>query len=285
MRVIWIYSKSINVVDAKLAVFMNYESFLKQGSILLQHVFDNAENVIRFSAFQQINSLGKIVKSISESVPTESLREILKAAADKALSKESIRQLCFNIFLHDNNVNVGTVQNSSYSCRSMFTVRRLKRQLVDLTLKEAARALGSEICRGILKHIESKIKTNLKQNFSDLKFEISDKLFATITVAVVAVVVSFFFPLLGVIIAVGTLVVTFIWSVDVNSRGWRQKVADEIFNTIYQNKTDIMIKIRPQIELICQRTVKDLETVSKTIADLKPSIGHIEQKSCKYKCF
>lgn len=282
IKVIWIYSKSVHIIDAKLAVFQTYASYLNEETIYLHHRLDDAENVLKFSAYQQVKSIGTVVESISESVPIDSLEAILQAANDKVLSKDTIRELCYGIFLKDKSENVGTCENASYSCRSVFTVRRLKEQLVEKTLNKTAETLGSEICRGILKYIESRIQTKLEQNFSNLKFNISDELFATITVAVVAVVVSFFFPLLGIIIAVGTLVVTFVWSVDVNSREWRRKVADEIYETIAKNKNDILRKIRPQVEQMCRQTVQELTAVATTIHEFKCRIGHTEQKACKY---
>lgn len=269
-------------MDAKLTVFNEYESYLKKETIYIHHSLESAENVIEFSAYVQAKSLGTVVKSISESVPIDSLEEILQAAKDQVLTKDKIRRVCYDIFLRDKSELVGTTDNTSYSCRSMFTVRRLKEQLVEETLNKTAETLGSEICGGILKHIESKIQSKLEQDFSDLKLNISDELYAAITVAVVAVVVSFFFPLLGIIIAVGTLFVTFVWSVDVNSRDWRSKVADEIYDTIDKNKANILRKIRPQVEEICWHTVRELTVVWKTIQDFKCRIGHTEQIACKY---
>lgn len=282
VKVIWIDSKSINVVDAKLTVFNEYESDLKKETIYIHHSLESADNVFEFSAYMQVKSLGTVVKSIAESVPIDSIEEILQTASHNVLSRNTIRQLCYDIFLQDKGEFVGTTHNTSYSCRSLFTVRRLKEQLVEKTLNKTAETLGSEICRGILKHIESKIQSKLEHHFSDLELNISDELYATITVVVVAVVVSYFFPLLGIIIAVGTFVVTFVWSVDVNSRDWRRKVADEIYDTIDKNKSNIFRKIRPQVEEMCRQAVIELTDVSKTIHFAKCRIGHTEQITCKY---
>lgn len=281
LRVIWIYSKSVNVVDAKLAVFINYESYLKTDTIFLQHVFDNAENVIKFGAYQKVKSLEKILDSCSESVPIDGLRIILQAAIDKVLSKDSMREFCFEIFLRDNDVNVGTAACTSYSCGSMKIVRQIQEQLVDLALKEAAKTLGLEICRGILKQIESKTNTKLEGYCSHLKFVFVDDYFATNTVAIVNDVLS---QLFRFIISLGTLNMTYALSVDVNSKDWRGKVADEISNTIYKNKTDILIQIGLDVKLMCLQTVQELIAVSKTIADFQHNIGYIDQKSCKYRC-
>lgn len=260
---------------------MEYEVYLKEETIYIHHSLESAQNVFRFTAYEQVKSLGTVVESISKNVPIDGLGKILQEANDKVLSKDSIKELCYGILLKDKDGNIGTTAHASYSCRSMFTVSRLKEQLVDETLKKTAEALGSEICSGILKHIESKIKTKLEQHFSNLKFQIPDELFAKITVAVVTVVVTFFFPLIGVIFAVGTLVVTFVWPIDVNSREWRGKVAYEIYETIDKNKNDIMRKIRPQVEQMCRQTVQELMAVSRTINDLIHCIGHTEQDACE----
>lgn len=281
IKVIWIYSKSVNVVDAKLTVLLKYESDLKENTIFIHHALENAENVINFCAYKQVKSLGTAVDSISNNVPINSLGTILEAAADKVLPKDTIRDLCYGIFLQDKGDNVGSTENASYHCRSLFTVRRLKEQLVNKILNKIANTLGSEICSGILKHIQTKIKIDLEQNCSYLEFEISNSYFATITDSVGDVVVSFFSQLLGIIFTVSTLVMTSVWSVDVNSREWRQKIADDIYYTINKKKVDIMRKIMPQVEQMCFQTEQELITVSKKIDAFKGRIGHTEQNTCK----
>lgn len=152
-------------MDAKLTVLNEYESYLKEGTIYIHHSLESTENVFKLSAYVQVKSLETVVKSISESVPIDSLEKILQAASNVALSRDKIRQLCYDIFLKDKGELVGSTDNTSYSCRSMFTVRRLKEQLVEETLNKTAETLGSEICKGILQHIESKIQSKLEKDF------------------------------------------------------------------------------------------------------------------------
>lgn len=127
---------------------MNYESYLKEQTIYIHHVLENAEHVINVIAYQQVKSLGTDTDSFSESVSAISIKTIIQEATDKILSTESIKRFCCDIFLWDKNVAVGTIEDASYSCRSIFTVRRLKEQLVERTLHKTAEALGSEICKG-----------------------------------------------------------------------------------------------------------------------------------------
>lgn len=281
LRIIWIYSKSLSVIDAKLAVFMNYELCLERETIFLQHAFDNTDNVIRFSAYQQVESLENNIDAIAQHVQRHDIGIILQAATNNVLSKESITQLCYNIYLRDNDIEVGTVASRSYSCRSIFTVLRLKEQLVDITLKETAKKLGSEICRGLLKYIGFKIEEKLEQICLLYKSEIVGKKVATFIDAAVAVVVAMVFPFHGIINEVGALIGTSVWSVDVNSMDWRRNVADEILDTLNKHKTEMLEEIESEVEFLCWQASQELKAVLNDIADFKRKIGYIKQKSRK----
>lgn len=261
---------------------MNYESYLKQNKIYIHHTLENADNVRKFLAYQQVNSLERVIGSISDGISFINIETILQEATKKTLSRDSIRQVCYDILLWDKNVIVGRGDSASYSCRSVFTVRRLKEQLVEGTLHETANAFSLEICKGMFKHVESNIQTNLEQKFSDLKFKVSNELFENISsVAVFVVIFAYFYPIIGIIVAVGYVVVTFIWSVNVNSRDWRIKIADEIYQTIVKNKTDILRKIGGQVRNLCCQAKDELYAVSDTVLDFKRSLGQIDQKICK----
>lgn len=104
---------------------MNYESYLKEQTIYIHHALENAEHVINVLAYQQVKSLGRVTNSFSESVSAISITTIIQEATDKILSTESIKRFCCDIFLWDKKVAVGTTEDASYSCRSIFTVRRL----------------------------------------------------------------------------------------------------------------------------------------------------------------
>lgn len=47
---------------------------------------------------------------------------ILKLVFDKVLLREIIRRLCYGIFLWDRNVDVGIIENVSYSCYLKYRV-------------------------------------------------------------------------------------------------------------------------------------------------------------------
>lgn len=283
VKVIWIYSKSVNVVDAKFTVFMNYESYLKEQTIYIHHALESSENIIKFYAYRQVTLLGTIIESITGINSIYGIEPILQAAIDKVLSRDSIRTFCYGILLSDDkNILVGTTESPSFSCRSVFTVRKLKEQLVQKTLRETVEPLGSEIGSRIVKHIESKVKMKSRQIVSDLKFNIPDELVDTITSTVVTDVVSYFFPTVGIINSLVTFVVTSVLSVNVNSIIWRRQVADEIHDTIEKNKDAILGKIKPKVKEMCTQTVRELTAVSKAVNCFKRRLGLAEQDACKY---
>lgn len=282
VKVIWINSKSVNVVDAKFTVVMNYEPYLKEETIYIHHALENSENIIKFYALRQVTLLGTIIEPIADIFPIYDLEPILQAAIDKALSRESIRTFCYGIFLNDTNILVGTTENPSFSCHSVFTVRKLKEQLVHKTLLKTVEPLVSEIGSRIVKHIESKVKTKSRQRVSNLIFKIPNELVGTITGVVVTDVVSGFFPTVGIINSLVTFVVTSVLSVNVNSIIWRRQVADEIHDTIEKNKAAILRKIIPEVEEICLQNVRELKAASEEVNCFKRCLGLAEQDACKY---
>lgn len=105
---------------------MNYEYYLKEQTSYIHHALENAEYVINVLEYQQVNSLGGGIEPIPEKFSIISIETIIQDATDKILSRESIRQMCYDIFLWDKNIAIGTTEDASYSCRSIFTVRRFR---------------------------------------------------------------------------------------------------------------------------------------------------------------
>lgn len=264
-----------------MAVFTNYESYLKEDNIYIHHTLENAENVIIFLANQQANLLVRNLKSIKEPISNIRFELTVKEAVGVILSKHSIRRWCYSCFLRDNNTPVGTIENASYICRSAFTVRRLKEQLVDNTIDEASRAVINAIRERVYRNVESQILTALEYKFHNLKFKISKELFASINSLLVSVIVAFFHPLLGIIVAVGSFIVTLIWSVDVNSKDWRNKIADEIYYTIDKNKDDLFWKIEDNLQNMFDGTSEALSIVLDKVNDFQRCLKQTDQTKCK----
>lgn len=115
---------------------MNYEYYLKEQTSYINHALENAEYDLNVLEYQQVHSLSGAIESIPEKVSIISIETIIQDVTNKILSRESIRQMCYGIFLWDKHIAIGTTEYASYSCRSIFTVRRLKEHLEEMKLSK-----------------------------------------------------------------------------------------------------------------------------------------------------
>lgn len=282
VRIILVKSDSLPIVEAKLKVYKAFKSHIDSENIFLHHVFEEYDEIAKLSFHRKISWFRDNIKEYSKSISEANLKQIIEEAADKALTETNVRDLCFDANIKDNKVDVGTAHGRSYVCYSMFTVRKLKGNLVEETLPKIGESLGSEICREILRHIESRVKTKLKDDLIPLKFELTKELFASVTVIVMMAISVFFSSWLGVLVAVGTFLYTLVASVDVNSYEWRRNVAEEIHKKVTENRSAILKKILPDIEELCNNTSTDLETVADSLLALQQNIQLIDQDHGKY---
>ena len=280
--VLLVHSKSIQVVEAVFRVYEEYETFLTSKSIVIHHVFEENEDLCKKIGVQKLKAFDKIVRSLGDSVPVAELNEIVHTAANISLSVDNIHRLCYNVFLKDGNTDVGTTDYRCYRCRSPFTVKWLKEQLINKTLEAISESFASEICQGILRHIESKVRIELETEFLELKVNISPEIFATFAVVIGTAIITLFMPFLGIIVAMASFMVTFIFSVCVNSKSWRAKVANQIYETVSKYRSSIENGILSQIKTMCSETKEDLQAVSDQINDRKQRIGFPDQETCMY---
>lgn len=269
------------MIDAKLHVYNEFRNIIEKSEIYLHHEFEDYEEIAKMSARNKIAGFGSMVKTLSKSIPIENLDSIINEAADRALTQENVRQLCFGVDIKDDGKSIGTVKSSSYVCFSTFTVRRLKKYLAQETLQKVGESLGSEICTGILRYIESKVKAELKGDLIHLELELTNEIFATFTIIVMAVLSFYFTSWFTLIMMVGSMVVVAVLTVDVNSVEWRRKVADEIYNKVRDKRSNILRKVTPEIKALCQNTSKDLGTVAEKILKIRDRIQLIDKIESK----
>ncbi|XP_061170924.1 uncharacterized protein LOC133180409 [Saccostrea echinata] len=277
-KAILIHSKSVYVVDAKLKVYDHFKSEILSGNIFLQHVFDGYEEISKICAHHSISTFSEKVNAMKKSIPVGDLPNILSLAADRSLSETNLRHLCHNVVIKDQGTTVGKVGSASYSCRFMPTVNRLKQELMKETLDEAVKSLASEISKGILVHIESKILEELEQDFKKLNISISSEMFEQVNVVVVSIIVVLFNELKTLIMTVVTFLVTIIIPIDINSTSWRNKVAEEIYNIIKKERNGILDKTIQKIRPICERTVDELMNVYSKLEEGKRDLRLVPQE-------
>lgn len=282
-KVIWIHSESIRMIDAKLKVFQEYEQNVCHENILMYHdLEENKDEIFKLSGRQMLESLYEKTRSQKGKVPDQSLHLILEEAANRALTKEQIREFCESVGLHYKGDHVGKCGDRAYTCYSKSTVDIIKQNLVEETLEKTAKLLGKEICRGISEHIRPNVQKSVDEQVMNLKYSISDELMPIIGVVLHPLIVRIFQDVIEIIFAAWAYIVIFFRTINVNSLRWRWKVADEIHSVISEKIKDIINTILPYVKEICDITRDDIETVCKKIEKCKEEITLPGKEKSKY---
>lgn len=174
------------------------------------------------------------------------------------------------------------VGREPYLCYSIFTVRRLKRTLVENTLSKIIDLLEREICRGIIQHIENVVQKTLEEEFSRITFRMSDEIYTQIRGTIAGIIFAIFEGITDIIIAIGFFVITIIKPVDINSVEWRQQVADEISEKILEDTYTLMQNITGTIRKIYCKTVDHLQNIEHTLERFRTRLQMTDQRKCKY---
>lgn len=124
------------------------------------------------------------------------------------------------------------------------------------------------------------VQSKLTENLSKLQFQISDEIQAHIELSLRKIILEM---IAGVFISIGVFFMTIIYPVNVNSKEWRQKVADEVFEKINENRIHLTEQILEEIICICSKTTDDLENILTQLTIHKTKTFSIDQNQCKYK--
>lgn len=239
----------------------------RSKTLHLQHEYEDFDDIAKKSAFAKVSSFQTTILYLVESISFKKLAEIVSEAAEHFLLQLNVRDICYNEFITDEE-NVGTVNSNSYICRLLSTVRRIKRTLVTNTLRTACKSLGFKICKGIMGFIKFQMETYFLtcDDQRQLNIEISDTLIETFSVEMTPFLISICGSIL---FATGSLIGTFVFSVDVNSINWRRKVADAIFLMISKHRKIIVEKAMLLVKNMCTKTAEDLKRLNKSLEKWK----------------
>lgn len=284
LKVIFVHSKSLRVVETKLEVYRKFKSLFEFKMVHLQHVYEDFDDIAKKSANAKIFPFPRVIfklSSIIERIPYEILDKIVSKAAKENLSKEKITHICFNEFITDGG-NVGTVDNNSYTCRNFVTLERIKWKLVIQTLHTIGELLEVEICKKMVFHIEHQMKIVFKGDRKKLNLDIFGTFLTDIYYELLSSsYVSIFDPFFDF----GSVIATFVTSVDVNSQSWRGKVADEIYLVLSKNQKYILDELFCFVERMCRCSAEDLKNVARSISKWtqKMQCKGIHECKSKYK--
>lgn len=109
-RVILINSKSLPVVDAKLLVYEKYKHVINRRKILLQHEYEEFDDVAKCVAFQILSSFCTFVESLINAF-TMDLQTIISDYPVESLTVEKIKRLCEEVFERIDDETIGTFES------------------------------------------------------------------------------------------------------------------------------------------------------------------------------
>ncbi|XP_065938350.1 uncharacterized protein [Magallana gigas] len=111
-RVILIKSKSLPVVDAKLLVYKKYKHVINRRKIVLQHEYEEFDDVAKCIAYQILSSFCTFVESVINAF-TMDLHTIISDYPVESLTVEKIKRLCKEVFERIEDETIGAFESKS----------------------------------------------------------------------------------------------------------------------------------------------------------------------------
>lgn len=264
----------------KRKVYQKYKQYFPIQTLYLHQESEEYDEIAKLSAHKKICSYKHAIESIRDAIPLQRIGQYVKDAVDRALERRNIIRLCYNADIPE----CGNANRGPYNCRSIFTITRIKEQLIKKTLEEISISLESEIRAEIPKHVESEFKRKLGPDVFHVDLMLAEikEVYKGLSFAAIALAVAMINPIVGLIDAVfGGLVAVFS-AVDVNSESWRNTVANEIFDKVFDKKQSIVQELTLDIKRRCEITAAHLETVIEKLEELIRRIHLIDQQKRKY---
>ena len=165
-RVIWICSKAVRIVEAKLRVFKKYKHLIATQHVLLHH-----ESETHYDIFKSSGMHTDIIKAFA-ALTDEVFETILRISASKAWSWEIIEELSYKVDLWNDNNHVGNVNSAEYRCRSAKTVNKMRDMLMKDTWEASMKCLISQIGSEIHQYIESLLKISIDDTITEQLLDI-----------------------------------------------------------------------------------------------------------------
>lgn len=287
VKMILVHSDSMGIIDAKLRVYQKYRDYIDANNIYLQHGYEEFDEIVQSIAYKNVSYFEGFVEAMIEAFSKESLEAVIIEAIDMSLIEDNIAKLCFEVSIEYKNDFVGTVKTGSYNCYSAFTVRAIKQILVKETLKKTAKLLAAAIRPGIVHHIESVVQKTLVKNLRDVGYDMSGigLVFYTGNRMEFPFITSFRFLLTilsGWIQNIVIFVIRIFHPVDINSKEWRGKVAEEIYQKILERRQKILALALEEILNISWQTTEDLKVIQHRLKEFKRKVLPSDQKQSKY---
>lgn len=250
VKVILIHGMIQSVSRTKEAFYAEYEKYISLKNVYVQHVSEEYNEVARLSAYKKVLSFKKHVQSIKRSIPLEEINGIVQQTVDRVLSKEIVTEMCFEAVIQES----GNINSGPYCCRSIFTVYRLRKELVKQTLESVSEYLGSEISTELEKRFSKYININCNLDTNVLFLPIK----VLIQTLLLALIAAYIYPYVGIVAGIASL---FVNKVDVNSESWRRGVASEIYDKVSKNRQAVVKEATSNTMQRCKIPLNHLDNI------------------------
>lgn len=256
VRVILVHSELINVIDAKLAVYRKYAHSIDLQNTYLHHMLEDCDEFARFCAGWELSSYYDLVKSLEKAFTENAYRQVVTRAFARCVTRNRVREICYQEYIDGKALGSGPCK-----CRLQTTVRSLRKDLIDKTLRKISESLESEICRDIYQNISEVVKVTLEFEFSVIGQHLFDYIIQLIELNFRAILIEIFQGISDIIVSITEFFVTIIFPVDINTREWRRQVADDIFEQVSDKSPGIIDKIVENISSTFSPTRHELEDI------------------------
>lgn len=97
LKVIWIESKSIPVVEAKLRVYDEFKDCVNLKNICIHHSLENHDGIIEHMAMGTLTEICKDSRSLKKNM-SENCKTVFRKAFEVILEKNSVTEICNDIY-------------------------------------------------------------------------------------------------------------------------------------------------------------------------------------------
>lgn len=293
----------MRVIEAKLQVYKKFKNDINAKNIFLQHVLEDYDEIAKRSAHMKISSFCNIIDLLIKSLNLCKLCTIITKAFNQVLTQNTFKNMCDNIFVEYIGEKTGTVDSSSHLCDSKNIAERIKGLLKGKIISMITDGLSSFICSEIANHfrlqfeivqkvtvqrfdelpvsirylIDSAVKTHFSKmsisgdespEYVELPEEFLDETDWTPSASLSGIAYAFSHSLDDS-------------TIDVNSRYWREEVANELFCRIRKRSKHIIFSIRSTIGEIFETTKTELQLVYERLCKCQSGLQLVDQKGCK----
>ena len=284
---IWIHSKGVRVIDAKLRVFEKFQASMNalEDKILIHHPFEEDDEIFKFCGVYILDSLDEIISSMKSNISIEGLHTILQGVAEKTWTRENIRK--FSCEAYTGHLKpCGSAKNRCWIHKGLVAHKKL---LLKDIFDKVLRLLVTCTCHEVSNILERRLGMILKKVFPKLNLDISSEVcLEKIDVnSITSREYTFWdFPILSLLRDIKDNAATLFWGTDINSYEWRYEIADELYAALCTNKSSILSECLDDLDRAIQDKLKqirrDLQTVEEHIGKIKGRINFPYQHNCKF---